>query len=329
MLRADLFNDYFVTVKNACMKLQRVLESKRVSTMNRFAISFGALSTILALPAFSAAGLFFEGANSYSTAAGSAPGGKLDARTDLLTSDLYINSLSLSGGTFGSSGLSLEANGGYFQQYDSGSNLVGGAYYYFGTPLAAGYSYDSLGVFNGLFGFSGPGVAGTYTGTVDVLGGSSSSASDLLATVSFTVEVVSGFGLAITYPTNNFTVGIGQTAMLQNRVVNSSSRNFLVNSRYFSYSTAPSGFTINFENYPSSFAANSDVTVDSLSFTGVSSGPQWTGIDNGVFGGYYSDDLNDITGGGAFTVNPVPEPATLTILGLGGLALVRRRRGNR
>lgn len=295
--------------------------------MSKTVFSIGSLSFLLALPAISSAGLFFNGANDYSAEAGLSPLGKMDAQTDLLSSDLFINSIALSGGTFGSSGLALQSTGGYFDRFDGSGSYDSSAFYSFGTALASGYSYYSLGAFGGLIGFSGTGVTGTYTGTVDVFGGSSSSANDVLATVNFTIEIVSSYGVSVSYPTNDFTVGPSQTATLQNRVVNSSSREFKVNSRYYSYFNAPSGFTIDFDpSYPSSFAANSDVTVDSLKFTGGTGGPQWTGADNGISGGYFSDDINSLPGGGQFTVTPVPEPTTMAALGLGLVALARRRR---
>jgi len=294
--------------------------------MTRLALTLGTLSTMLALPAISAAGLFFNGTNDYSAEADSSPRGRIDAETDLLTSDLYINSLSLTGGTFASSGLSLDTAGARFTQFDGGDNFVGYIDYSFGDTLASGFKYQSTGIFSGLFGFTGQGTTGTYTGSVDILGGANSSAADVLATVNFTLEIVSSYGLTITYPVNTITVGPGQQAVLQNRVVNSSDRDFLVNSRYVSLYNNPIGFTLDFDGtYPSTFAANSDVTVDSLRFTGGNGGPIWTGLSNGVIGGLFVDDYSTLPGGGQFTVNPVPEPASLAILGLGGLALARRR----
>lgn len=59
---------------------------------------------------------------------------------------------------------------------------------------------------------------------------------------------------------------------------------------------------------------------------GANLAPQWTASVNGdLYGSHFSAD-NDLGNPGFFALQPVPEPATMAVLGIGALALVRRRR---
>jgi len=285
---------------------------------------------LLGIAAFSSAGLNFTGTNDYSSELGFSPGGKIDTEIDLLTSGLYINGASFGSGNLSTSGLLIDTFNTRFRQFDGSGIEVGEFGYTWGTELASGFGYNSVGVFDGLFGFYGSTTgSGVYTGTVDIFGGSSSTASDLLGSANVTIEVVNGFGITVTYPQSSFAVNPGQTQTLQHTLQNSSNRAATVQSRYYSAGTSPQGFTVDFEynGYPNSLGANSSQTVAHMVFTGVDpSGPVWT-ANSGVFVGYYGDDLNSVSGGD-FSVQAVPEPATLAMLGLGGALIARRRRKN-
>lgn len=297
--------------------------------MKRILVALG----IIGLASLSTAGLTFTGINDYSTELTTNPGGKIDVDTGVLTSDLYINSLSFASGNLSTSGFSFDTFNTSFKKYDGSGTFVSEANYAWGSKLDAGYSYNASGVFAGLFGFFGTAsTPGIYTGTIDVLGGSSDTSSDLLGSVNVTVEVVNSFGLTVTYPQSSFLVNPGQTKTLQHRLQNTGSRDLLVASRYYSGpvgggGTPAQGFNVDFDYsfYPSSLAAGSDQTVGHMIFTGVDpSGPVWV-ASSGIFVGYNSDDLNSISGGD-FSVQAVPEPATMTALALGGALLARRRR---
>jgi hypothetical protein len=283
---------------------------------------------IMGLTAFSTAGLNFTGVNDYSSELSTNPGGRVDAEIDFLTSGLFINSASFGSGNLATSGFQLDTFNTNFQKLDGSGNNLGGFHYDWGTELASGFAYRATSIFDGLFGFygtaSGPGV---YTGTVDIFGGSTDTSSDLLGTANVSIEVVNGFGITVSYPQSSFTVNPGETQTLQHTLQNNSNRAANVQTRYYSNSTAPQGFTVDFvyNGYPNSLGANSSQTAGHMVFTGVDpSGPVWT-ANSGVFVGYYADDLNSISGGD-FTVQSVPEPATLAVLGFGGALIARRRR---
>lgn len=288
---------------------------------------------ILGLAGFSSAGLTFTGVNDYSTPLSTNPGGKVDAEVSILSSDLYINSASFGSGTLATSGFFLDTLNTRFKKFNSSGTEISDDQYVWGTPLASGFSYKSTGSFDGLFGLFGTATsAGIYTGTVNIFGGSNSAANDLLGTASMTVEVLNNYGISVTYPTSNFTINPGETKYLQHNLTNSGLRNFIVQTRYSSGpveggGTNPDGFIADFAftGYPSALGPNSTTTADHMKFTGVNpTGALWV-ASGGVIGGYYGDDFNGISGGN-FSVQAVPEPATLAVLGLGGALIARRRR---
>ncbi len=285
---------------------------------------------ILGLAGFSSAGLTFTGINDYSSELASNPGGRVDAEIDLLTSGLFINSASFGSGNLATSGFQIDTFNTNFRKLDSTGTDLGGFHYAWGTQLDSGFGYSASGIFDGLFGFFGNASAsGVYTGTVDIFGGEDSASTDLLGTATVSIEVVNGFGITVTYPQSSFTLNPGQTQTLQHTLQNTSGRAANVQSRYYSLGAQPQGFTVDFtqNGYPNSLGANSSQTVDHIIFAGVDpSGPVWT-EESGVIVGYYGDDLNGISGGN-FSVQAVPEPATLAVLGLGGALLARRRRKN-
>ncbi len=176
-----------------------------------------------------------------------------------------------------------------------------------------------------------PVSSGFYGLDIDIFGGTSSSASDFLYTLSISIETVDDFGLTYSAPNPVRNLGPGESTVLSLDSVNTSNRDFRVNSQYFSWnSTGRDAFDISFLANPGTIAAGSsesNVHLLAKPIPGFEGG-SFT-FRMGYYGGYYSDDFNFLPGSNQVTLNSVvPEPASMIALSMaaGGLLLRRRKR---
>lgn len=285
---------------------------------------------LIAIPSIANSQITLGSQNAYSSVVNTAPAGRVDFYTQVLSSDLYINNIVVTGGNFAASGLTLSSNGAQLSKFDSNFSYAGTHTFALGSPLPAGFSFNATGPYTGLVGFTGNGTIGTYTGTLQLYGGSSATSNTLLKSANFSVEIVNSFGLSVEYVSNTVVTTPGNPGVLQHRIVNSGGRDVRRVGLGYSYSTFPTWFStnMNLQSYPQTFTAGMNTTATFLTATATSTGSPWTGRSTMVYGGYGFDDYNVIASAGEFTVTPtaVPEPATMTVLALGGALLARRRR---
>ena len=236
--------------------------------------------------------------------------------------EIFINSFSVNPGSSGA-GLFDVTQGNIFGsagQFNFGESVQPG------DDLFAGGS-------DGFFNVSilSPLTTGIYNLDIDILGGTSASSSDVLYTLSMSIETVDSFGISYTAPNPVRNLGPGENTTLTLDTVNSSNRDFFFTSQYFSWS-APErdAFNISFIPGPSMIAAGDSISADHLLASPVAGfeGQSFT-FRMGYAGGYYSDDYNFLQGSNPVTLNSVvPEPASMIglSLALSGLVLRRRRK---
>lgn len=234
--------------------------------------------------------------------------------------EIFLNSFSVNPGSSGA-GLFSVAQG----------NIFGSAGpFSFGGSVQPG---DDLfaGGFDGFFDVSiiSPLSKGVYDLEIDILGGATASSSDVLYTMSISIEAVDGFGVSYTAPNPVRNLGPGENTTLTLDSVNTSNRDFFVTSQYFSWS-APlrDAFDLTFITGPSLIAAGDSISADHLLAKPVPGfeGQSFT-FRMGYFGGYYSDDYNFLEGSNPVTLNSVvPEPASMISLGIAAFGLLARRK---
>jgi len=243
------------------------------------------------------------------------------------SADFYINGFNVVGGGSWDPNLSVNFNGGYF---DNNSFTYGT--YSLGTQVTGTQDWYFGGFFGGMFtlGFADTVGLGTYTTTIELLGGATESSMDVLTSFDETVEVVD-FGLALSSPDTNVILPPLGSTNIRHHVVNSSNHDFLVGSRYYGWSMpGRDQFDIDFsDGYPAKIDAGADVLLTHLDITAHADFTTPFTFASGFIGGWYADDavwlkVSD------HTLTPVPEP--MTVIGLAGaLAALasRRRRANR
>jgi len=185
-------------------------------------------------------------------------------------------------------------------------------------------------------------TSGLRSGTVRFLGGSDSSAMDELFTHQFSFELADSFDFTHTLNPTSYTVAQGGTSDI-NATITAGSRDL------WAWMFATSGMpdlensTAEFVNWPAI-----DPSLGDGFFTGIlPAGQTWNGTmfrwkasKDGVLttpgtfegglgvmgGGHVGDQVMFEAPRYSWTVTPVPEPASMTVLGLGLLAAARRRR---
>ncbi len=164
---------------------------------------------------------------------------------------------------------------------------------------------------------------------IAIFGGATPTSNDFLGQVEVTIEAVIDYGVAVTNPMSAYTLGVGQTAIVQHALSNSSDRDLRINTRFFSTSDSftpgvvDTAFAL---TYPDTIEADTFLLENHLLVTGLTEGSTVI-FDNGILGGYFPDDANrfgPLNGNLTFTV--APEPSICSALLCGGAALLLRRR---
>lgn len=245
----------------------------------------------------------------------------------LSSNDFYMNEINVAGGAGWDAGFDVNFNGSYF---DRNANAFGN--YTFGDLISGNQDWLFGGLFGGMFalGFNAPVALGTYSTTFEVLGGATSSSTDVLLSFTEIIDVVD-FGLVLSSPDSNIGLPPGGSAMIRHNLHNTGTEEFRINSRYISWSMPGiDQFAFEFSNtYPNALAPSENLTnVDHVRFDALPSFVNPFTFSSGVIGGLYEDDTVWLEAG-SHTLTPVPEPATMTLFASAVLVGLRRRRSQR
>ncbi len=237
--------------------------------------------------------------------------------------DFYYNAFNVVGGSSWNEDIQINFNGSY---WDNNLNAAGN--YALGTQIRGTQDWYFGGFFGGMFllGLNGTVAQGTYSTTIELLGGETDTSMDVLHSFTETVEVVD-FGLLLSSPDTNIVLPPLGSTVIRHRLQNTSGTPFRLSSRYYSWSMAGRDqFDIEFsDGYPDELLPSSDQTVNHLDVTALPTFTTPFTFRSGIIGGWYDDDAVYLQAG-EHTLSPVPEPATLVALGGAIAALAARRR---
>lgn len=249
-------------------------------------------------------------------------------------SDFYLNQINILPGS------NYDANLNLFNDLNYGANVTSGFFqdeYTLGTALSEDgfYFFDGIARRNGVVDSS---VAiGTYDFQVQLIGGDSSTATDIVGTFDFNLEVVDTITAMASGIMSNSVIGPGDTSTLSATLTNMGPRDMITTTWYVSafakdgdYSN-PDNF-LQFEDFQGDWfnktiGANGGSRTDlhsKWSRASTNMNGQYLG-NNGIYGGLYNGDTHSWKISGD-TVEVVPEPASMLALSAGVALLLRRRK---
>jgi hypothetical protein len=243
----------------------------------------------------------------------------VDLVTDSGDSDLYVNSLALTLGSGWNSNLNINIDTTQ-TSYTFGSAITGGDSINFQNIVRRGGAVDSS-VADGIYDFS-----------LDFIGGANSSDTNLLSSVNLQVEVLEGLLFSISSVASPSIIGQGGVSTVSATLTNNMTSRDLKTTTWYTanlgYSNGSNQLTGNFVGnwFDHTLTPGNSRTDDHTTWT--ASATQALGVYNGEFGivgGVHEGDEHFMIASSA-PIEVVPEPATMTALALGGLALLRRRR---
>ena len=247
-------------------------------------------------------------------------------------SDLFINNMVITpGGTYDPL-IAMQTNVGSFDYHDNNSNINNT--YIFGTAISADNDWS----FNGAFhnGEIDAAVAdGIYDFSLDFMGGANSEDNSTLASFGLHVDVFQKIDLTTNMVATPTTIKEGGPGTVVSMTVtnNMVGRTFVTRSWYVSNFSDGSGHFLQFDNFAGnwfdqSIAPGDSHTDDHSLWHAALNTPigHYTGF-NGVIGDVHEGDFIFMDSTRQAEVDViVPEPASFAVLGLGALALIRRRR---
>lgn len=177
---------------------------------------------------------------------------------------------------------------------------------------------------------------GTYSFDVALIGGETSSSTDVLHNFTYNLEVVAGFNAGLTASASPSVVGaVGDRSTVSMTLQNNTGRTLITNGLFTNGGTGSAYENMDFEF---NFAGNPWLGNLSLnagdSFTGdhsfytvrTSTVPGVYDARGGIYGGYYQGDEHWLQSSNNPNIEVVPEPATLAALGVVAVALRRKRK---
>jgi hypothetical protein len=247
--------------------------------------------------------------------------------------DLFINNMFITPGAGYNPLINMETQVGGFDY--SGGGPVN--HYTFGTAISGDNDWNFAGAFH-----NGPVDSlvadGVYDFTLGINGGNSSISNDLLASFDLHVDVIKKIDIGVVTSANPGTIVQGGTGTEVSMTVtnNMTGHNFVSSTWYVSGFGDGSGNFLDFDNFtgnwfdqviaPGGSHSDSHSTWHAGLTTPIGT---YTG-DNGVCGGLHNGDFYFFNTDQQAVVNVVvPEPASFAVLGLGALALVRRRKSKK
>jgi hypothetical protein len=299
------------------MKLRNALTSKFFALV---AFIVGA-SQALAAPTFSSPHTILSSFKDSSNLAVSQSLYDIDFSQDSGDPDLFINQISLNLGSGWDSNLDLGVNSS-FNSYTLGSLITGASSFRLDNAILRSGDVNAA-VATGIYDFS-----------VDIVGGASNSATDVLSTLNFQLEVFDRLEFEISSLASPSTIQQGDSSTVSVTLGNAMSARDLVTTTWYyaggGYEQGSDSLTGNFVGdwFNKTITPGNSRTDDHTTWTAAAIQPTGTYDGNfGIFGGLYNGDEHWLRAPNSpITVTPVPEPATMAVLGLGALGLLKRRR---
>ncbi len=254
----------------------------------------------------------------------------VNLQTNVGDPDLYINNMAITPGAGYNALIDMQTQVGGFDFNGGGP----GNHYTFGTAISGANNWNFAGAFQ-----NGPvdsAVAdGVYDFTLGIFGGASDIANDTLASYGLHVDIIQKLDISVITSANPGVIlqnGTG-TEVSMTVTNNMTGNNFITNTWYVSGFGNGLGDFLNFDGFTGNWfdqvitPGNSHSDTHSLWSAGASTPiGTYTG-DNGVVGGLHFGDFAFMkTDQQAQVTVLVPEPASFAVLGLGALALIRRRK---
>lgn len=233
--------------------------------------------------------------------------------------DVYINDAVFQPGSNWDNTITLNeyAPTGFLGSYQLGTVLTGNV---FQEMFLAGVPIIDSSVLDGIYDLS-----------FDIRGGSTNLADDLLATVNFELDVRQSWAPVLTLSIDQPIIEFGQTANVSYHLENTSSDTIQIQGAWLGGEADGALANLDWGFSPGAFSGSLDSggVIDSTHsfFTPKPTTPNGIyPVYAGVVGGYHNGDQLFVNSANTPGIEVVPEPATLTILGLAGIAALRRKR---
>lgn len=235
--------------------------------------------------------------------------------------DFYLNAIDVVGGPGWDPNITFNSVG---PTIGSDTNA-----YTLGTALQADHSYfwDDLIRHDGAF--DSTIAPGLYSFDVVFSGGSTPTSADILYTQSLQVEIVERVDASVSVSQDRSVINTGETVTVSAVLQNNMARDFVTTTWFVSGSTP--GLSLNFVGdwFNKTIAPGGSRSDLHSTWTALATDP--AGVyhkTGGIVGGLYNGDnfLFASVGGDNVHITVVPEPGTMAALGLGALAVLRRRK---
>ena len=246
--------------------------------------------------------------------------------------NLFINNMVITPGAGYNALIAMQTQVGNFDYRDN--NLNANANYTFGTAIGGGQNWNFAGAFHN--GNIDAAVAdGVYDFTLGIMGGATNTANNTLASYGLHVDIIQKLDILTTMVANPGTIKEGGPGTEVSMTVknNMTGRNFITSTWYVSTFGDGSGNALAFDGFSGNWfgqviaPGGNHTDTHSLWHANLTTPiGTYTG-SNGVVGGVDNNDFYFMKTDQQATVNViVPEPASFAVLGVGALALIRRRR---